>query len=392
MLPEQDLVLAVARSIFTPTSIDDLARSAEPAYGVALAAELGVCGLVSGALRRLPDADPLWSKSWYANLTRNLLIISELRLWTNALASAGIQSVALKGPALAKLAFGDVSRRDFIDLDLIVPREQFRRSVAVCLARGWTPVAHQAVLPRDDARLTKVTFLSSTSSYSLDLHAGWQPSWGRLPDRVLSEGDLIEIELSGSRFWTLGPELALIHAARHFVQHRFSLKTLLDVGATLAQVRAHGGEPEARARADRMGLGRILVSAICAADEFIALGRAPSVPHGLGEPWVLANPAPPERVDFWMWLDLRRGYSPRRVIGEVLHTLWPSDDRVRESPEWIGPDHLALRRVLRPLRLMTLFLRSARPAGPAPRATWRTRSTTGGATDVVRSSGTKIDD
>jgi hypothetical protein len=372
MLPEQDLVLAVARSMFAPIPIEDLVRSAEPSYAVALSAELGVRGLVSAALRRLPDADPLWTRAWYTNLTRNLLLVSELRLWTNELASAGIQSIALKGPALAQLAFGDVSRRDFIDLDLIVPREQFRRSVALCLARGWTPVANQATLPGDDARLTKATFLSPTNRYSLDLHAGWQLSWGRLPNGTLSGRDLVEVDLSGTRFRTLCPELALIHAARHFVQHRFSLKTLLDVGATLAQVRASGGEADVRVRAARMGLRRIVASAIAAADEFAALGRAPSLPHGLGEPWALANPAPPERVDFWMWFDLRRGLSPRRMIGEVLHTIWPSDERIRESPEWIGPDHLTIRRALRPLRLITLFLRSARPAGPAPRATWRT--------------------
>jgi putative nucleotidyltransferase-like protein len=374
MLPEQDLVLAAARSMLAPASLDGLERSVQPDYAVRLAAELGICGLVCDMLRRLPGADPLWGKAWYTNLMRNLLLVSELQQWTNALATAGVASVALKGPALAKLAFGDVSRRDFIDLDLIVPREQFRGSVAVCLARGWMPIAHQAVLPRDDARLTKVTFLSSSSGYSLDLHAGWQPSWGRLPDRGLSEGDLVDVELSGSRFCTLGPELALIHAARHFVQHRFSLKTLLDVAATLGRVRMREGEGEARARADRMGLGRILASAIRAADEFIDLGRAPSVPHGLGEPWVLANSGPPERVDFWMWFDLRRGFSSRRLMGEILETLWPSDDRMRGSPEWIGPDHLVLRRILRPLRLITLFLRSARPAGPPSRAGWRSRA------------------
>jgi putative nucleotidyltransferase-like protein len=377
MLPEQSLVLAATRSMFTPAELDGLDQPARVDYAVALASDLGIRGLVSDVLRRSPGADPLWSKAWYTTFTRNLLLVSELREWTKLLAAAGIRAIALKGPALAKVAFGHISRRDFIDLDLIVPREQFRASVAVCLARGWIPVPGQAALPDDDLRLTELTLYSPSSGYSLDLHAGWQPSWGRLADRDLSEEDLIEVDLSGSRFWTLGPELALIHAARHFARHRYSLKTLLDVGATLAQVRAYGGEAAARSRAEQMGVRKIVAVAIEAADKFATTGRAPSVPHGLGEPWILSNPAPPERVDLWMWLDIRRGHSPRRLFGEVLDTLWPSDDRVRESPEWIGANHLTLRRVLRPLRLITLFLRSARPARPLPKAAWRHRSTTG---------------
>lgn len=382
MLPEQRLVLAVCRSSLTSVMLSEIVKSTEPAYAVALAADLGVLGLVSDQMRKLPGADSLWQKAWYTNMTRNLLLVRELRRWVSELSTAGISSIIFKGPALAKLAFGDLGRRDCDDLDLIVPLHKFRHAFSVCRASGWAPVSDQGVLPSDDARLTKVTLQSSDQpGYTLDLHAGWQPSWGRLSGRRVLEDDLADVELTGTHFQTLGEELALVHAARHLVQHRFALKTLIDVAAVLRQVRTHGAESAVHSRAREMGLGRILSSAIRAADEFVALERAPSVSHGLGDPWVLASPGLPERVDLWMWFDLRRGYPVSRLIREILLTLWPSDARMRELPEWVGADHLTFRRVLRPLRLITLFLRSARPAGPPRTAEWRTHSPTGAPSD-----------
>jgi hypothetical protein len=54
-----------------------------------------------------------------------------------ALGSAGIPCVPVKGVVLARWLYADVSERPYVDVDLLVPRSVFQRSVALVDARGW---------------------------------------------------------------------------------------------------------------------------------------------------------------------------------------------------------------------------------------------------------------
>ena len=82
---------------------------------------------------------------WFAQLRArqtpiaayNMRSLALLRRFQRLMEANGIQLVPIKGPALALLAYGDVARRQFEDLDLLVRREDLLRAVEVLEREGY---------------------------------------------------------------------------------------------------------------------------------------------------------------------------------------------------------------------------------------------------------------
>jgi len=55
------------------------------------------------------------------------------------LTEAGIPTIVLKGPAVAIAAYGDCSRRTFVDIDLLVQKDDLPAANDLLLARGYSP-------------------------------------------------------------------------------------------------------------------------------------------------------------------------------------------------------------------------------------------------------------
>src|SRR5262245_51418573 len=75
--------------------------------------------------------------NYQENVARNQVLTSELTTVTRAFADAGIDSVPFKGPALALIAYGDVSLRRFVDLDVIVKKEDVFRARDILVQAGY---------------------------------------------------------------------------------------------------------------------------------------------------------------------------------------------------------------------------------------------------------------
>jgi hypothetical protein len=352
MLPEERLVIEACRSALTnlPLRVELDARRVGPS--ISLADELGVIGLVASNMQSLPDADPLWAEASRANAARNVMLVAELERWIVMLRAAGVEPVLLKGPALAKTAFGSLSRRDSTDLDLIVPFEECRRAIEACRAFGGEPIGE---LPACDASLGAVTFTvpGSANTYTIDLHAGWVPLWGASPRRALRDEDLRELNIGGQRVRTLGPELSFIHAAAHFWQHGFTLKTLVDVVATLQQLRALGVEQACVDRARALGISRGVAFAMRAADQFVtsATISGPGVLRWRRMPLERPVRGTDPIIFFARELALDRPW--RQTAAACFRRIWLPEARLRWTPEWIGADYPRARRMLRPVRLIT---------------------------------------
>ena len=74
---------------------------------------------------------------FYDNVARNLTLSSTLTALLDALAAQGIAAVPLKGPALAVMAYGDLSSRTFCDLDILVRRRDVERAEALLGRHGY---------------------------------------------------------------------------------------------------------------------------------------------------------------------------------------------------------------------------------------------------------------
>jgi hypothetical protein len=73
----------------------------------------------------------------FGNASRNLFLTRELLSLLSLFNDAGIPAVPFKGPMLASLAYGDVSWREFDDLDILVPREHALKALGLLKSQGY---------------------------------------------------------------------------------------------------------------------------------------------------------------------------------------------------------------------------------------------------------------
>jgi len=77
------------------------------------------------------------------NLTivmRNMRMTAELTRIMNLLKENGIDALAFKGPTLAQLAYGDIALRQYVDLDIIVKKEDIYNVDALLKNKGYQRV------------------------------------------------------------------------------------------------------------------------------------------------------------------------------------------------------------------------------------------------------------
>ncbi|MBE9209858.1 nucleotidyltransferase family protein [Nostoc sp. LEGE 06077] len=80
-------------------------------------------------------------KYYYLNTQHSLLMASKLVNILNIFAEHKIPVIPFKGPILATTAYGDISRRAFGDLDLLVHREDFIKTKQLLIDKGFEPYA-----------------------------------------------------------------------------------------------------------------------------------------------------------------------------------------------------------------------------------------------------------
>lgn len=73
------------------------------------------------------------------NTKRNLQLARELIRIVEDFEDAGVRAIPFKGPVLAVLAYGDLNRRTFLDLDLLVHPDDVLEAGRVLRANGYEP-------------------------------------------------------------------------------------------------------------------------------------------------------------------------------------------------------------------------------------------------------------
>jgi hypothetical protein len=263
-LPEDEAARELAAASAEVASWDDVEwllgkhASATIAYHVLKPATVrSVCGVPAETLA--------WLRQRYADAFVQVTLEPPLlHRAINALAAAGVSTLAAKGLALGAWLYGDPALREHEDLDLIAPEamagtcDEVLRELGYRKASGVLPVP---VLPRE--RLNSVTYLGTGEQPSLDLSFDplrlfWRAEGDSDPwfDEVWSRRRTVTI---GSRSApTLSLEDDLIYLARHLQFHDFfrvnwyvDLALLLGwhgdrldwhyVGRTARRLDVHGG-------------------------------------------------------------------------------------------------------------------------------------------------------
>jgi hypothetical protein len=184
-----------------------------------------------------------------------------------------IPAVAFKGPVLASSLYGNVALREFVDLDILVRREDVRRTKDVMVAHGYRtdlptgPGQEAAYLrarhevhftPEDNSCLIEIhqAFLAPCYRFDYDMEALWQ----RL-DRTV---------FYGREILTLAPDDLLLVLCAHAAKHRWcSLGWVCDVARLLAVSGQRLDWPRLERQAFSMGATRLLLLGVFLANHVL---------------------------------------------------------------------------------------------------------------------------
>ncbi len=153
----------------------------------------------------------------------------------DAFASGGVAAIAIKGPALAVSAYGDLAMRVFGDLDFMVRLEDLPHAAAALERRGYSSPAYRADVV-ESGFFPDVALDFARPDSVVDLH--WRLSPGYFPFAPAGEqiwNRTSEIELLGRRLRTLGPADSILFHACHGAKHGWmTLAQVCDFARLLA--------------------------------------------------------------------------------------------------------------------------------------------------------------
>ena len=207
---------------------------------IELAEHHGVIPQIYRSLSDLRDVaypDSLW-QSHETNARKALWLTRELSRILGKLNSCGIVALPYKGPVLAQLLYGNVTLRQFSDLDLLIQSSDLSRIKSALAELGFEPGVQ--LTPREERE-----YVASGYEYAFDCAHGrnlLEVQWRILPRFYCVDFDLdgffetaITFSLGGTTLRTLCAEDLLVvlcvHAAKHAWQQ---LSWLCDI-AELAQ-------------------------------------------------------------------------------------------------------------------------------------------------------------
>jgi len=149
----------------SPTAMQDTATntSASVPYGATSKKDKDTCGGNPGL--GIPEVVvKKFQGIFFANAARNEFLAQELVKINQLMSDNGIEMLNWKGPTLALQAYGDLSRRQFKDLDTFVKQEDLEKAKAVLQENGFD----YAVKPRNEL---KFELINKNKNYEFELQS-----------------------------------------------------------------------------------------------------------------------------------------------------------------------------------------------------------------------------
>lgn len=197
---------------------------------------------------------------WEDETAAALRLCAELQALLRRFEAAGLEVLALKGPALAFQVYGDLSRRSFADLDLLVHEADLDSAQRILEERGYRPEMRLERGAEKACRraYTERMFYLPGAPLAVDLH--WDLATPRLNSapvlrEVWARRAAVRVGPSEVRTLSLADHLHLVvlHAAKH---GWLRLDWVCDL-AQLAQTRAAYADDPVWAVGRRPGAGRL---------------------------------------------------------------------------------------------------------------------------------------
>lgn len=172
-----------------------------------------------------------------ANACRNLFLTHELLLLIQQFRSNGIEVIPFKGLLLAITSYGNVALREFVDLDILVPKKDFRRACTLMADWGYRSSSDQAgqIAESHFKSQLGLDFFREDGRVTLELHWSFVQAWlGFNADLRTIWARSQPVKVGQVSVLDLPTDVALLYYCAHGAKHRWSrLCWLVDVAEVI---------------------------------------------------------------------------------------------------------------------------------------------------------------
>lgn len=272
--PEVELLLCCARTRIDSETAERiktlLQENIDWAYLIQTALRQGTMPLLYWNLNTTcPEAVPKVILSelrghFLAKAQRSMFLTGQLLKLLNLFEVHGIPVIPFKGPVLAASVYGNLSLRQFCDLDILVRKRDFLKAKDLLISQRYQ-LQHERSWESD--------FLHAQSRVNLDLHQGITPKY--FPDPIDFEQLWERLEpntLAGTKVSNLMPEdlllILCVQWGKDCCDQRSRLAQLCDV-AELLRVHPQLDWGWLLKQARRLGCERMLLLDLCLVNELL---------------------------------------------------------------------------------------------------------------------------
>lgn len=159
---------------------------------------------------------------YQANARRNLFLSSELLKLVRLFDSGGISAIAFKGPVLSASAYGNLSFRQCLDLDVLVRKKDILKAKELILSSGYRPL-REMTEEQEQSHLESYhafVFLAKSGPYSVDLHwAVTRPHYSSAFDPEALWKRVESVPFAGGKILTFNAEQMILILSVHGSKH-----------------------------------------------------------------------------------------------------------------------------------------------------------------------------
>lgn len=151
---------------------------------------------------------------------QNMMMTSELLKVMKLLEENDIEAISFKGPVLAQMAYGDITLRQYVDLDILVDEKDVEQSIKMLLDNDYKNILPLEIIKNEICLdvIKDFAIENVKSGVLIELH------WRLFEKRYLSNFDIFEHTnkksiLNGKKINTLSNEINLIYLCLHGSKH-----------------------------------------------------------------------------------------------------------------------------------------------------------------------------
>ncbi|KYJ85571.1 nucleotidyltransferase domain-containing protein [Sulfurovum riftiae] len=206
---------------------------------IAPANQHGILPLVYKTLKNLSQKDDLRSslnpqplvlstilselKTHYMSIAqKNIMMSAELLRIMKLLRENHIEALAFKGPALAQMAYGDITLRQYSDLDILVDENDVYKAGELLQKNGFTSPYPLSILENETCMRVDSDFSFTGNANNILIEMHWRLFRKNIGHHLTFEEfshDRQSIKINGVPITVLSPELHLVYLAVHGSKH-----------------------------------------------------------------------------------------------------------------------------------------------------------------------------